>query len=285
MHRKGLGIALSLLASLMIASSGAVTKLSRGMLTIDQILFFRFAFATLYSLLFIRDLRFKCIGLHLTRSLCGFCAMSLLFTTFFYIPVAEGMSLFYLMPFYVPIVARLWSKTPIPRSLYVGIAVAFVGVIFILRPSASVMNPVGLYFGLAAGMFGSVSIMATRYLHRHDQHTSHILFFYFALSTLLSGAFWIYRGCMLPQSGLAWFYLILVGVIMTVYQHVNTLSVKYAPARLITPVKYIAVIFAALYDVLLWNNVPTVWAALGMCLVIVGAGLVVYLYPPPKDTL
>lgn len=285
MHRLGLGIALSILASLMIASSGAFTKLSQGALRIDQILFFRFSFATLYSLLFIRNFRFEAIHLHLTRSICGFFAMSLLFTTFFYIPVSEGMSLFYLMPFYVPIVARLWRKTPIPRSLYVGISVAFLGVMLILRPSSSIMNPIGLYLGLSAGLFGAVSIIATRFLHRHGQHTSHILFFYFALATVLSGAYWIYSGCHMPETRLAWFYLIMIGVIMAVYQHVNTLSVKYAPARLVTPVKYAAVIFAAGFDFLLWDTIPTLWTGIGMALVILGAALVVYLFPPPKDTL
>lgn len=285
MHRKGLGITLSIIASLMLASSGAITRLSRGLLSVDQILLFRFGFATLYSLIFIRDFRFDCLNLHLTRSLCGFLSIAFLFATFFLVPVAQGMSLFYTMPFYVPIIAWIWTRTPIPRSLYVGISVAFIGVLFILRPSTSHINSFGLYLGLAGGVFSAISIMATRYLHRRDQHTSHILFFYFALSTLLSALFWLYRGCDFPKSGLAWIYLVLIGIIMTIYQHMNTLSLRYAPARLVTPVRYIAVLFAVLYDVLLWHDVPNVWAALGMCLVIVGAGLVVYLFPPPKDTL
>jgi len=70
-----------------------------------------------------------------------------------------------------------------------------------------------------------------------------------------------------------------VGVFSYLYQLFMTSATKHAPVRLTGSFLYSGVIFAAFFEWLIWNVVPNIWSLVGTILVIVGACLLLFLYP------
>ncbi|PCI92929.1 hypothetical protein COB11_06300 [Candidatus Aerophobetes bacterium] len=76
-----------------------------------------------------------------------------------------------------------------------------------------------------------------------------------------------------------YFYLLILGISGTLFQIFLIFSVRFAPARLITPFNYVAIIFTLGFDFFIWNKSPDIWQIIGIVGIILGAALVVILFP------
>src|SRR3546814_17211231 len=73
-------------------------------------------------------------------------------------------------------------------------------------------------------------------------------------------------------SGLQWVLLIMIGVVSGGAQMMMTLGYRFAPAAIVAPFDYSALVWAALLGFVLWGDVPTAWVVGGAAIVI-GSGL------------
>ncbi len=213
------------------------------------------------------------------RALSGIVSFFLYFYALKYLPLADALMLFNTMPLFVPFVAYIWKKHPIPGKIFWGIGTAFFGIILILKPSTGVFQ-VATLWALLSGIIGAISTMAVRFSH-YTEPAERTLFYYFLLGSLMSGLVTLSdipgNWQMLNLQSLNFF--LVIGGIGFIYQVLFTVATKYAPVRMTSPFLYLGVVVSAFLDWGLWGRVLSLWTCVGFVFVFVGAFLTVYLFP------
>ena len=69
-------------------------------------------------------------------------------------------------------------------------------------------------------------------------------------------------------------YLSLIGIFGGVANLWLSQSYKYSEVSLVTPLKYLALVFAIIFGYLIWNEIPTIKTLLGAFLVIVSTMII-----------
>src|SRR5690606_38026897 len=82
------------------------------------------------------------------------------------------------------------------------------------------------------------------------------------ISALLLPFFWQ------TPNATEWVVLILIGVVSGGAQLMMTLGYRYAPAAIVAPFDYIALVWAALLGFVIWGEIPTAWTVSGAAIVI-----------------
>lgn len=259
------------LAATAYACMGAFVKLG-GEIPDQQMVFFRNFICLCILLPWIllpkpKPLKTTLFSTHLIRAIAGLLNMYCFFYSIRSILLTDAMLLNNTMPLFVPLVVWLWQGEKIPMKLIPGLIVGFLGIVFILRPGIALFKPAAL-FALASGLFMSISMAGIRELGKLEP-LYRILFYYFAISSLLSlfPLFWGWEN----HSTLLWLILCGIGVFAALYQYLLTKGYQYAAASKISPLIYFAVILSGIFDWIFWNNIPGIMSYIGVLLVILGA--------------
>ncbi len=165
-------------------------------------------------------------------------------------PLAEAVLLNFSAPLFMPFIAWVWLREPVPLSVVGALLLGFVGVALILKPGTGLFQGVGLV-GLAAGLFAALAMVSIRRLTRSEPPTR--IVFYFALvgsclftpPVALSGDW-----PDLPTLAL----LGAVALFATLGQLLMTQGYARAPAAQAAPFTYASALFAALLGWWIWDE-------------------------------
>lgn len=278
-----------LIASFFTASLSALTKFAYSELTMMQMVFAR-NFVSL--LLFFGWLSFdqrergifdflktSSMKMQLIRGVAGFSSIALFVYSLKTVDLSDASVLFNTMPIFLPIVAYLWKGSKIHHKTWWGILLAFLGILFIVRPGPDFFQQ-GAFIALLSGLAGAISTLSLRYSH-YTEPTSRTLFYYFLICSVL-GALCLpieYGSLHNAFTGQGLLLLAGIGVLGLFFQIFFTLATKYAPAKLISPFYYSSVVFSVFYDWYLWNVQVDIYKIIGFVFVFGGVCLVVLLYP------
>jgi drug/metabolite transporter (DMT)-like permease len=262
---------LILLAATAYALMGAAVKFGKEVN--DEILVFsRNAFCLLLLLPWIlitkpKELRSSNYGTQIFRSCAGLLNMYCFFYSIRYILLADAMVLNNTMPLFLPFVMWVWKRERMSLSLLPGLILGFAGIILILRPGLGIFQPAAL-LALASGFFMSISMAGIRELGKTEP-LYRILFYYFAISTLISAIplAWFWQ-TLLPSQ---WLLLFSVGLFAIIYQYFLTKGYQFAPVQVVSPLIYFAVVLSGLFDWLFWHKTPDILSYIGVLLVTLGA--------------
>ncbi|PLW70149.1 DMT family transporter [Pseudohalioglobus lutimaris] len=219
------------------------------------------------------NLRSERLGLHLFRGAVGVLGFYLFYAALEHIPMVDAVLLRQSAPLTVPLVLWAWNREQVPNRALWPLAIGFIGVAVILRPSTA-----GLSWWHAGGFISAlclgISMVATHKLATSEP-ASRILFYYFFLSLACVAPFSLGDfGSLRWQD---WAAMVYVGVAIYATLRLYTRAYAIAPAHAIAPVNYLAVVLAAFWGWLLWGQVPDRWSLLGSALVIAGAMLTLHL--------
>lgn len=162
-------------------------------------------------------------------------------------------------------------RVKIIASLYWGIIIGFIGISLILQPNNGFFQ-FGTLFAIVAGILRSITYPTLRVLAKKD-NTKTIMFNFFLIGSLISGLLSI-----TSWHGMAhWGWLSIIGISFStlLFQWFNTLSLTYAPARIMSSFNYLAVVFSAIADYFIWRQTLSALTILGMILVITGSILTI----------
>lgn len=180
-----------------------------------------------------------------------------------------------LSPFFAIIFSVFLLREKPKLVQIIGVTVAFVGSLFIIKPDFE--NPLVLpaVAGLAGGMGAGIAYTFVRRLGKKQENSRRIIFFFSAFSCLLCLPFLIiqYKHMSLLQL----VYLILAGTFACVGQLGITKAYICAPAREISVYDYTQVIFAAALGFLVFGDIPDLLSVVGYVL-ICGAGVAMFFY-------
>ncbi|MEE1246796.1 MAG: DMT family transporter [Acutalibacteraceae bacterium] len=157
----------------------------------------------------------------------------------------------------------------------IGVTVAFVGSLFIIKPGFDNPQVLPAVAGLVGGMGAGIAYTFVRRLGKKQENSRRIIFFFSAFSCLLCLPFLIiqYRHMSLLQL----VYLILAGTFACVGQIGITKAYICAPAREISVYDYTQVIFAATLGFFVFGDIPDFLSIIGYIL-ICGAGVAMFFY-------
>jgi drug/metabolite transporter (DMT)-like permease len=222
-------------------------------------------------------LRTAALAEHVVRGLAGLGAMYCFFYAIAHMPLADAVLLNYSLPLFMPFVAWLWLKEPIPGRLFGPLLIGFLGLVLILKPGLDLFNPVALV-GVLAALFAALAQTGIRRLSLTEPTTR--IVFYFALISTVFSAFPLLAAWKTPTPAL-WGVLLALGLFATAGQLFLTRAYAHAPAAEVGPFIYTSVVFAALFDWLVWGKLPDGLSVAGALLVVTAGILTLRQIPAP----
>ena len=243
-----------------------------GELPTMQKAFFRNAFALIIAIaiLLIKRERFeirKEFGTDiLFRCLFGTTGLIANFYAIDRLALADANMLNKLSPFFaillsIPLLKEKPSKLDIMATI-----VAFTGALFIIRPTPGNMQLVPALIGLYGGFGAGTAYVFVRRATGKGASTPVIVICFSLFSCLLSLPFMITD--YVPMSPTQLIFLIAAGLSAALGQFSITSAYKYAPAKKLSVFDYLQVIFAALWGILFFQEVPTVMSVIGYVIII-----------------
>ncbi|MDP1608542.1 MAG: DMT family transporter [Chlamydiales bacterium] len=278
-HRLSLGIAIVLLANVFFAVASALVWSFKGRFPTIQIVFIQ-NFVSLLCILPIalrkgpRRLKTSHFSLHLLRDVLGVSSYFFYFLSIRLLNLVDASTLYYMAPFFIPLVWWVWMKETAPKNIWCSIVLGFLGVITILHPSKAIFQ-VGFVFGLISGMTSAVALCIVRVLNLKKEPMSRTLFYYFSIGSVITAPF-AWASWERPV-GLEWVFCISIGLAIAIGQIFLTIAYRYGTASYLSPLSYSSLIYATLVSWLIYDQPPSMRSFVGAFLIIVG-GTLTYLF-------
>jgi drug/metabolite transporter (DMT)-like permease len=270
-HTKAVGFVL--LNSLGFAGMTFFVRLSGEVPTMQKVFFRNIVALFIATILLMRTeekFHFKkeTMGYVLLRCITGCAGMILNFWAIDHLALADANILNKMSPFFAMIMSILILRE-IPKQFEWGcIIVAFIGVAFIVKPTAGIASVPAL-MGLLGGLGAGTAYTFLRKATSRGERGTVVVFCFALFCTLATLPNLIFNFC--PMTGEQWLCLGLAGCCAAVGQLAITAAYTLAPAKEISVFDYSQVIFASLLGILFLNEVPDAFSLIGYAIVIVTA--------------
>jgi drug/metabolite transporter (DMT)-like permease len=210
------------------------------------------------------SLRTRHPGVHALR---GFLLTGGAFTFFLALQsvgLAEATALFFAAPFFIAALSVPLLGEHVGWRRWSAVLVGFAGVVIIVRPGAAAFEPASL-FAVAAALLYGVGMISVRWLDRGESIWTMMLYAVL-FPTLFSGIVVVPQWQMPELSHLPVF--LGMAVFGTLGITLTSHAFRLAPAAIVAPFDYTALIWASGLGWLLWNEIPDVWTYAGAAIVI-----------------
>ena len=182
------------------------------------------------------------------------------------------LSPFFAILLSVPILKEKPTKRDVAATM-----IAFIGALFIIRPSGSNIQLIPALSGLYSGFGAGMAYVFVRKLGKKGERTPIIVMCFSLFSCLISLPFIIFDYH--PMEFKQWLCLIMAGVSAALGQFGITTAYKFAPAKDISVFDYTQVIFAAMLGIFFLSEVPHTLSIIGYVIII---GVAVYRWQVAK---
>ncbi len=209
------------------------------------------------------------------RAICGTIGLLCNFYAIDRLVLADANMLNKLSPFFAIIFSIFLLKEKPTIIQILGVATAFVGSLFIIKPSIGGYEVFPAFIGVMGGLGAGVAYTFVRYLGKKGENSSFIIFFFSAFSSLVCLPFMIFNFS--AMSFKSFLYLVGAAVCACIGQFGITKAYVYAPAKEISVYDYTQVLFAAILGFFIFNQIPDLLSVLGYVL-ICGAGIAMFFY-------
>ena len=180
--------------------------------------------------------------------------------------IADANMLNKLSPFFAIILSIFILKEIPSRFDILTTIIAFIGALFIIRPTGTFTAVFPALVGLFGGFGAGTAYVFVRKVSNKGVKTPVIVFAFSLFSCLVTLPFLI--ADYTPMAPIQWLYLILAGVSASLGQFSITTAYKYAPAKEISVFDYTQVIFAALLGIIFLGEVPVAQSIIGYAIII-----------------
>ena len=208
--------------------------------------------------------------LHFKRCASGLIAIVAIFIALRKLPLATVVSITFAAPIFTTIMSIFLLSEKVGFYRWMAVIVGFIGIIVISEPGFTSMN---LYYLYPIVFCFGLSYVAITIKQLSSSEPVWLISFYFSVSIMILSFFTIPQGWLLPSIK-DLFLLSSLGVLGGLANLWLTQSYKFADVSLVTPLKYLALVFAIFFGYIFWNEVPTFKTLIGSVLVIISSVII-----------
>ena len=237
---------------------------------LGQVIFFRGFFGVLlYFLIMPRD-RIKNFyytkrpGLHFLRCFFGLIALLAIFTALRNLPLATVVSISFAAPIFTTILSIFLLSEKVGLFRWLAVIVGFIGIIIITEPGFTSLN---IYFIYPIIFCLGMSYVAITIRQLSTSEPVWLISLYFSGAITLARFFTIPYGWIMPDIK-DLMLLMSIGILGGAANLWLSQSYKFSEVSLVTPLKYLALVFAIIFGYFIWNEVPSIKTLIGAFLVI-----------------
>ena len=240
---------------------------------LGEVLFFRGFFGVLFYFFIIPKQRVKNFyytkraGLHFLRCLFGLIALIAIFIALRNLPLATVVSISFAAPIFTTIFSIFFLSEKVGFYRWLAVFVGFFGIIIITEPGFSSLN---IYYIYPIIFCLGLSYVAIAIRQLSTTEPVWLISLNFSAAITIVSLFTIPFGWIMP-SVQDLFLLSLIGFFGGVANLWLSQSYKFSEVSLVTPLKYLALVFAIIFGYFIWDEVPTIKTLSGALLVIISS--------------
>lgn len=227
-----------------------------------QIVFFRYLFGLLPVVVMVWSagpgaLRTRKPLMHILRALLLFSALVLFFAGLRVLPLAEAIAVAFTAPLFVTALSVPILHEHVGPRRWAAVLIGFVGAIVMLRPGTDAFRPEALLV-LASALFFALGMLLTRRMSATE--TNAAMFTYSTIGAGLASIPFMIFVWHPPQVQHLWVFLGL-GIVGGCAAYLMIIAYRNAPAAVIAPFEYSALIWGAIFGWMVWQEQPpaVVW--------------------------
>ena len=274
----GLGILLMCIGVGLLCVNDAIAKALTAAYSPAQVLFLRNIIALPFAILVVlrfdgrHALKSYRPAAHMLRGLIWLCAAMLFFTSLKYLALAEATALIFVAPVFITALSALVLKEQVGWRRWSAVLVGFAGVVIVLQPGGSTFQMASLLPVITA-LFYAVLMISARWVDPRESVWTLMLYLVRAgavLAAVLMPFVWV------PVRMADLWLFVGIAFFGTAGMTMMTQAFRFAPASVVAPFDYTALIWATLMGWLFWDEVPVFATYLGAAVIIASGIYIVW---------
>ena len=237
---------------------------------LGQVIFFRGFFGLVFYYFIIPKKRIKDFYftkrplLHLSRCFFGLAALLSIFTALRNLPLATVVSITFAAPIFTTIFSIFFLSEKVGYFRWLAVIVGFIGILIISEPGFSSLN---IYYIFPVIFVLGMSYVAISIRQLSSTEPVWLISLFFSAAITIAGIFTIPFGWLMP-SFIDLILLSMIGFFGGVANLWLSQSYKFSEVSLVTPLKYLALVFAIGFGYLIWQEIPSSKTLIGAVLVL-----------------
>jgi len=243
---------------------------------LGEVLFFRGFFGLLFYFFIIPRERLKDFyytkraGLHFLRCMFGLIALLAIFIALRNLPLATVVSISFAAPIFTTIFSIFFLSEKVGFFRWLAVFVGFIGIVIITEPGFSSLN---IYYVYPIIFCLGLSYVAIAIRQLSTTEPVWLISLNFSAAITLASIFTIPFGWIMPNMK-DLVLLSFIGVFGGVANLWLSQSYKLSEVSLVTPLKYLALVFAIIFGFFIWGEIPTFKTLIGALLVIISSVII-----------
>ena len=240
---------------------------------LGQVVFFRGFFGIVFYFFIIPKNRInnfyqtKRAFLHFLRCFVGLIAMVAIFIALRNLPLATVVSISFAAPIFTTIFSIFFLSEKVGIYRWLAVVIGFVGILIITEPGFESLN---IYYIFPIIFCSGLSYVALAIRQLSSTEPVWLISLNFSIAITIAGLCTLPYGWKIP-SFFDFFVLSLVGLFGGVANLWLSQSYKFSEVSLVTPLKYLGLVFAIFFGYLIWGEVPSLKSLIGGLLVILSS--------------
>ena len=240
---------------------------------LGQVLFFRGFFGVvIYFFIMPRDriknfYYTKRASLHFLRCIFGLIALIAIFIALRNLPLATVVSISFAAPIFTTIFSILLLNEKVGFYRWLAVSIGFIGIIVITEPGFGDLN---IYYIYPIIFCLGLSYVAIAIRQLSTTEPIWLIALNFSAAITLVSFFTVPFGWVMPDIK-DLILLSLIGIFGGVANLWLSQSYKFSEVSLVTPLKYLALVFAIIFGYFIWNEIPSIKTLAGALLVIISS--------------
>lgn len=212
------------------------------------------------------------LRLHVARTLTGWGGVTLMFAAVQLVPLSDATAITFLNPVFAMFLAILFLGEKVGPWRWIAAGIALAGALVLIRPGPGTFQPGALIALAAAGVMGT-EITILKFLSGREKPLQ-ILIINNGLGALIAttAALFVWQW---PTPG-QWATLAALGFMMAGAQSLYIQAMRRADASFVMPFSYATLVFAALYDLAVFDVIPDGLSAAGAGIILAGGLLLAW---------
>ena len=202
--------------------------------------------------------------LHFSRCFFGLAALLSIFTALRNLPLATVVSISFAAPIFTTIFSIFFLSERVGYFRWLAVFIGFIGILIISEPGLSSLN---VYYIFPVIFVLGMSYVAISIRQLSSTEPVWLISLFFSAAITIAGLLTLPFGWIMPS-----FYdltlLSMIGFFGGVANLWLSQSYKFSEVSLVTPLKYLALVFAIVFGYLIWGEVPSGKTLIGAILVI-----------------